>query len=153
MSVRSWTTNGIILLSNLRHSILWICNRCPLRNGWSLIRKLKDRPRVRGLIIISMPGLGIWRSRWNRGKIDDYLSVDDQFYYKVTFIHNNIGMFIHLLIIWLTIFPLTLQFYSKHYKKCKLFTSNKFDLGNAIIERVPEYGVNFPFPETTKTTK
>lgn len=45
------------------------------------------------------------------------------------------------------------SFYSKYYKKCKISTRGKFDLGNAKIERVPEYGVDFNFTEITKTTK
>lgn len=57
------------------------------------------------------------------------------------------------LLVWLTVISQVFAFYSKYYRRCKLFNGNKFDLGNAAIEKVPEYGVDFNFPSVTKTTK
>ena len=57
------------------------------------------------------------------------------------------------LILLLCLIAPALCYYAKHYRKCKLSNTGKFDFGNAKIERVPEYDPDFIIPQLVKTNK
>jgi hypothetical protein len=57
------------------------------------------------------------------------------------------------LILLLSLIAPALCYYAKHYRKCKLSYRDKFDFGNANIERVPEYDPDFSIPTLVKTSK